>query len=62
MGPLNADFEVDEIDLEVYKNFAESRMDLRMVIFELKDLIAEMVVVDFSKKNLGDSSNLDYKS
>ena len=57
MGPVNVDFEVDEIDLEVYRNFVEGGM----VVFVLKDLMAEMVFVEFSKKSLGDSSNLDYK-
>ena len=61
MGPVNVDFEVDETDLEVYKNFVEGGMDLGMVVFELKDLMAKIVVVDFFKKSLDDSSNLDCK-
>ena len=46
---MNADFEVDESDLKVYRNFVEGGMDLGMVVFELEDLMAEMVIVDFSK-------------
>ena len=64
MGPMNANFEVDETDLEVHKNFVEGRMEFGMVVFELedwKDLMDEMVLVDFFKKSVGDSSNLDYK-
>ena len=61
MGLVNADFVVDEVDLEVYRNFVEGGMGLGMVVFELEDLMTEMVFVKFFKKSLGDSSNLDYK-
>ena len=37
MGPVNADSEVDETNLEVHINFVEGGMKLGMVVFELED-------------------------
>ena len=37
MRLVNADFEVDETDLEVHRNFIEGGMDFGIVVFELED-------------------------